>query len=483
MRGPARPWARVLPSGEMATASDDDGDAIRMMVDRERANGREAAPSPSTVPDAPLVAAPPAPALAACVVVPARDEAANLTATLAALAAQTDLAGRALDLARFEVIVLANNCADGTAGVARHFGRRHPALRLHVVEQTLLPGEAHVGRARRLLMDEARRRLALAGQGRGLIASTDADTLVEPAWLAATLREVALGADAVFGRILSAAAGGDGVDRAARLYQLRDAAYRLLVSELDSLLDPDPADPWPRHHQHFGASLAVTAEAYARAGGLPATPVLEDMAFHAALRRIDARIRHSPAVRVFTSARRAGRVPVGLSTQLGEWAAMARAGAPWLVEGPDAVEAWSLRRRALRAIWREEAAGRRGWDRRLPAVAAAWGIEPAWLETELARAPTFGQLAAAATDRRRDRGRDGGEPLWDARAAVPALRRRVAALRRPGPATTAAETPRSTLPPLEHIQPVRLLPPAPEEAEAVAFPDFGEEGVVDLVAG
>lgn len=29
------------------------------------------------------------------------------------------------------------------------------------------------------------------------------------------------------------------------------------------------ADPWPRHHWHFGASLALTARAYRCVGGLP----------------------------------------------------------------------------------------------------------------------------------------------------------------------------------------------------------------------
>jgi len=47
-----------------------------------------------------------------------------------------------------------------------------------------------------------------------------------------------------------------------------------LLAELEGWLDPDPADPLPRHHQHFGASLAVTVDAYRRAGGLPSMPGL-----------------------------------------------------------------------------------------------------------------------------------------------------------------------------------------------------------------
>lgn len=81
-----------------------------------------------------------------------------------------------------------------------------------------------------------------------------------------------------------------------RRIQLRDAAYRQLCVCLEDLLDPTPADPWPRHHQHFGASLALTTRACRRVGGLPEVRFLEDKALCQALRRHDLVLRHSPGV-------------------------------------------------------------------------------------------------------------------------------------------------------------------------------------------
>ena len=106
-----------------------------------------------------VIATPLAPQLLASVVIPAKNEAERLPQTLAALGTQVDFAGQPLDPRSYEVIVLANNCDDATALVARRFAQAHPHLAVHVVEIMLPVAEAHVGRARRLLMDEACRRL------------------------------------------------------------------------------------------------------------------------------------------------------------------------------------------------------------------------------------------------------------------------------------------------------------------------------------
>ena len=74
-----------------------------------------------------------------------------------------------------------------------------------------------------------------------------------------------------------------------------------------------PADPWPRHQEESGASIAVCAGAYRRAGGMPPAPLAEDRAFFAALRRIDARIRHAPEVSVVVSGRILGRAAGGMA--------------------------------------------------------------------------------------------------------------------------------------------------------------------------
>ncbi len=124
----------------------------------------------------------PRPVLRGGVIIPARDGA----VTLAALTSQTDLAGRSLPPDSFEVLVSDNHCLDGTAAAVRRFAGQHSVWAVHVASLRLAGPDAHVGRARRLLMDEAYRRLLGMGRFNGLIASTDADTRLAPNWLAAT---------------------------------------------------------------------------------------------------------------------------------------------------------------------------------------------------------------------------------------------------------------------------------------------------------
>ncbi|TGD83339.1 glycosyltransferase [Hymenobacter wooponensis] len=335
------------------------------------------------------VARPPAASLRTVVVVPAKDEAENLLATLAALAAQTTLAGEPLNPAEYEILVLANNCLDETAALAREFARCHPALAVHVLEIELPRAEAHIGKARRLLMDEACRRLELANNSGSFIASTDADTLVAPTWLAATQAALAQGADAVGGRILMHMAVASAAD-AARRYQLQDTTYQLLKARLETLLDPAESDPWPRHHQHFGASFALTPAAYRRVGGLPVVPYLEDEALYQALLHHDLRLRHCPQVRVYTSNRQMGRVAVGLSWQLRQWAQLGQTQQEPLVDSPARLVTEWKARFALRALWQGKPA--QTVAETLPGLATLLGLPLKSLEQQMRACLTFGQL-------------------------------------------------------------------------------------------
>ena len=327
---------------------------------------------------------PPRAGLRISVIIPAKDEAATLPAALAALAAQTTEHGQALPPSSFEVIVLANNCQDATAAVVRHQAQRFPALVVHVAELWLAGDTAHVGRARRLLMDEACARLEQVGQPAGIIASTDADTRVAPDWLATIQAEIAAGTDAVGGRIFISEE--EAVPTALQRIQTHDAAYRLLCARLEDLTDPALADRWPRHHQHFGASLALTARAYRRVGGLPEVRFLEDEALCQELRRHDLTLRHSPRVRVLTSARRQGRVEVGLSWQLNEWLCMSQQQREPHVENPvQLLRQWQLRRQ-LRACW----AGSPGAEP--DATMARLGLPIATVLAQMQESVTFGVL-------------------------------------------------------------------------------------------
>ncbi len=359
------------------------------------------------------------------VAIPVHDEEAGIAATLAALAVQVDAAGQGLDPRRYEVLVLANNCTDGTVREARRFAAATPALRLHLIEIVLPPPHAHVGAARRLVMDEACRRLVSLGHGRGVIATTDGDTLVRPTWIASNLEEITRGADAVGGRILATPGEIAALDPGTRLYYRRDTAYRTLRTAYESILDPDPANAWPRHHHCFGASLAVTVQAYRAAGGLPVVHCLEDMAFVRALERRDARVRRSPAVNVRTSLRCSGRVDVGLSWTLSKWTRAAALGEPLLLESPDAIAWEAMNRRCLRQLWE----GKRT-SAALAQASASVGMRMRRLNQFWRAADTAGAFCQSVCEHQRQtRTGPWSLPLMEAQAANTILRRRLAAMR------------------------------------------------------
>ena len=92
-----------------------------------------------------------------------------------------------------------------------------------------------------------------------------------------------------------------------------EARYEGLLTELFSLLDPRPHDPWPRHATEAGANLAVTHRAYRVIGGLPNVSCGEDRALVARLERFGCRVRHDLAPRVSTSGRLVGRAAGGVA--------------------------------------------------------------------------------------------------------------------------------------------------------------------------
>ena len=239
---------------------------------------------------------------AVVVAIPARDERAHIARCLASLARQRDSAGTPLGDSGFRVIVLANDCTDGTAAAARALADVLP-YPLQVREVLLPEMEANAGGARKAAMDLAADTLEACGRADGIILTTDADSRVSPGWLHANLGALAAGADAVAGYIdpdpddylaLGVAFGrrGRAEDR-----------YLRLVAEIEALCDPRPHDPWPNHRVASGASLGVTLDAYRSIGGLPLLPLGEDAAFVRALERGGFRVRHSMQASVTTSCR------------------------------------------------------------------------------------------------------------------------------------------------------------------------------------
>jgi hypothetical protein len=237
------------------------------------------------------------------VVVPARNEEALIGSCLTALAEQKGMSAK-----DYEVLLVLDRCTDATEARALEIAEKHPDLRLH-----LLDGQGRgAGHARRSGMEEAYGRLLCSGRSDGLIASTDADTVVAPDWLSAQLQAASRGARAIGGRIelrddgdLPQGVVGWHVEQG-RMRQ------RELLAGLDSADRPLQAEHW----QFSGASLALTAAAYAEIGGLEPYPALEDEYLERALSRCGIPIERPLSVRVATSARLVGRAKRGLAQDL-----------------------------------------------------------------------------------------------------------------------------------------------------------------------
>ncbi|MGB3138060.1 MAG: glycosyltransferase [Nodosilinea sp.] len=338
-----------------------------------------------------LVDQPPLPQTRVSVVVPVRDEAEALPKALLALANQVDFEGCRLDFKNYEVIVLANNCVDQSAAIAHRFARQHPRMQLHVVERTLPERDAYIGRVRQLLMDEAYQRLKGLGPCQSIIASTDGDSQVDQRWIAAILHEVERGADAVGGRIIIDPAERAALDQATRAAYLRYVGYQYLVRQLEDRLDPDPFDQAPRHYQFFGANFAVTCQMYAQAGGMPPVYSSEDVAFHDAVVRKGAKVRHSFLMRVTTSARHQGRASMGLADRLSQFQMLGQQQQAFLVESAAETEASLLARRHLRRYWLRSTSG---WPSspRLRRLAGQWAVPIADLQQAMEQSLTVGEL-------------------------------------------------------------------------------------------
>lgn len=326
------------------------------------------------------------------VAIPVRNEALHLRESLASFLKQVDLNEKTLGRNFFEIILLANNCSDNSFQIARQFQSENKSLNLHIAEINTPKKNANSGFIRRLLMQKAYERLITNHQKNGIILTTDGDTQVADNWIAANIFEVENGADAVGGRILFSAEELIKMNFSARNFHLIDEKYRLLSAELESHLDFLPHDSSPRHHQHFNGSFAVTTAAYNKAGGIPEVRFLEDVAFYQSLLRIDCKFRHSPLVRVHTSARETGRTEAGLSTQINDWINLSKSGKDFLVESADTLEKRFKFRGKLRLLWKNLQAGFEPEEFEIKTLADTFNLPFKVLKYELLKPRTFGSL-------------------------------------------------------------------------------------------
>jgi hypothetical protein len=279
------------------------------------------------------------------VAIPARNEADRLPTLISSLSKQSWVARKGR---RLNVVLVVNNSEDGSAEVARSVGENHPNLILDVIEIDFPHEVAHVGSARRLAMERAWQMTTIPSLC--VLLTTDADAAPTPTWIDANLNAINAGADIVGGQII-----GDEVEEAALGARFlrrakRNLRYLSLVDYLTALIDPLPYDPWPRHFDHTGASLAVRAEVYSAVGGMAALPFREDISFVSRVRGAAYRLRHSSDVRVKVSARLEGRALGGMAECIKGWVRAEEFGLPHLVEKPHSVAERIRRRRYSRDV-------------------------------------------------------------------------------------------------------------------------------------
>jgi glycosyltransferase involved in cell wall biosynthesis len=234
------------------------------------------------------------------VAIPARDEEDRIGACIQALARQT----RRPDA----ILVLLNNCTDRTEAVARGLASSLPCV-LRIIPHAFPPHGANAGNARRLAMHQAAH---IAGSNAALL-TTDADTIVADDWVDRNVAALQAGADAVCGRVHLDAMEAALIPSHLHEDDALECELTELLDKIACILDPAPPDPWPRHTEAAGASIGVTVSAFRRAGGIPSVAAGEDRAFITRLARMDARIRHDPAITVTVSGRLHGRAPGGMA--------------------------------------------------------------------------------------------------------------------------------------------------------------------------
>lgn len=216
------------------------------------------------------------------IIIPAHNEEAALTATLAACAAQT--------LRPLMICVVDNASTDATAEGVRRF-TPPPGVGLALVAEP----ERGTGAAADTGM-----RVAIAAGARYLL-RTDADTLPYPDWAARLVARLQGGLDLVGGK--TRPRDDEGLGRGGKL------VLRLLltIANLFAVLRNHRRGMATRYRMIAGHNLGIRAEVYERVGGFPRSridEVHEDRALINRVRRHSPRVAIEPRAYTATSARR-----------------------------------------------------------------------------------------------------------------------------------------------------------------------------------
>ncbi|GAC88181.1 glycosyl transferase [Gluconobacter thailandicus F149-1 = NBRC 100600] len=238
------------------------------------------------------------------IAIPVCNEEEHIIPCLLALARQNTLPDK--------VVLWINNTTDQTYDQAHSLINVLP-FELEMVRIVYPETLASAGSARRDAM-------AFAAQGASpdaLLFTTDADSEAAEDWVNRTLDVFArYPVEAVFGRALLLPSEARKIPFHLHEDERAEQAYGALLEQITLLIHPEPHDPWPRHLEHSGASIAVTHQAWRKVGGIPCVPTGEDRQFYQALRRHGVPVRHAPEVIVYVSARLTGRAKGGMAETL-----------------------------------------------------------------------------------------------------------------------------------------------------------------------
>lgn len=216
------------------------------------------------------------------VVIPAYNEAARITGTLAALRAQTDR--------DFSIVVVDNGSTDETADIVRRTWGDPP---VEVIDEpTPGPGSA---------VDTGMRHAISCGAE--ILARTDADCLPEPDWIATLRARFDVGAEVVCGASLPRPDEHPGILERVLLPGIHRGLARI-GGRLPGNRGPEYLGPFVLCHGH---NMALTARTYLTCGGSPRGPLIaeaDDVVLLNRARRTTAAVVRAEEVRVRASNRR-----------------------------------------------------------------------------------------------------------------------------------------------------------------------------------
>lgn len=314
------------------------------------------------------------------VAVPVCNEAERIIRCLEALSTQRTLAGQRLPIGLVRVVLLTNNCTDGSYElVERQIDRFDVGISMFDVATP--KSRRNAGKARRLVNHAA---IELLGQPHGLLFMTDADSAVPPKWIASYASLLRSGYEAVAGSVDLHPSDCDQLDEGLRNRGKLEATYTELLDRLDTMVDPVPHDPWPRHYNASGANIAVRLEALSGIEDFPDVACGEDRLFIRDLEAHGRRVRHDCETRVLTSGRLIGRAKGGMADTLQRRITVPSTPCDPRLERADRVYFRASLRARLRKSWSQL----QGDDEAIRALGELMAIDSSCVTLAL-EAPTF----------------------------------------------------------------------------------------------